>query len=78
MRSVKAVLRHLLLVCWLHKRNRHGEGVDAPEAAVGIALPCNGVPANVTVVTGSCGHGEDSGGVLAASFCVLGWKRARG
>jgi len=26
------------------------------------------------VVTGRCGHGEDSGGVLTTSFCVLGCK----
>jgi len=48
-----------------------GEVVDAAEAAVGIALPCDRVPANVTVVLGRCGHSEDSGRVLAASFCVL-------
>ena len=42
------------------------EGVDAAEAAVGIALPCDGVPANVTMVVGRCGHGKYSSGVLAA------------
>ena len=47
------------------------EGVDEAEAAVEILLPCAGLPANVTVFVGKCGHGEDSGGVLAASFCVL-------
>ena len=38
-----------------------GEGVDAAEAAVGITPPCDGVPVSVTVVTGRCGDGEDSG-----------------
>ena len=43
------------------------EGVDAAEAAVGIALQaCDGVPANVVVVVGRCGNGEYIGGVPAA------------
>ena len=44
------------------------EGVDAAEAAVGIALPCDGVSANVTVVAGKCGQGKYSGGVPGSVF----------
>ena len=45
-------------------------GRQGSAAAVKIALPYAGVPANVTVFVGQFGHSEDSGRILVASLCV--------